>query len=57
MTRCVCPGSFDPLTLGHLDVVERSARLFDEVFAFPGYQLTVDLERLAARRRAQSDED
>lgn len=31
MTRCVCPGSFDPLTLGHLDVVERSARLFDEV--------------------------
>lgn len=28
---CVCPGSFDPLTLGHLDVIERSARLFDEV--------------------------
>lgn len=31
MIRCVCPGSFDPLTLGHLDVIERSARLFDEV--------------------------
>jgi len=27
----VVPGSFDPVTLGHLDVVERSARLFDEV--------------------------
>ena len=31
MTVCVCPGSFDPLTLGHLDVIERSAKLFDEV--------------------------
>ena len=25
------PGSFDPLTLGHLDLIERSARLFDAV--------------------------
>ena len=31
MRRCVCPGSFDPVTNGHLDVVERAARLFDEV--------------------------
>ncbi len=29
--RCVCPGSFDPVTNGHLDVVERAATLFDEV--------------------------
>jgi pantetheine-phosphate adenylyltransferase len=29
--RCVCPGSFDPTTNGHLDVVERAAQLFDEV--------------------------
>jgi pantetheine-phosphate adenylyltransferase len=29
--RCVCPGSFDPVTNGHLDVVERAAHLFDEV--------------------------
>jgi pantetheine-phosphate adenylyltransferase len=27
----VYPGSFDPLTFGHLDVIERSARLFDHV--------------------------
>lgn len=27
----VVPGSFDPVTLGHLDVIERAARLFDEV--------------------------
>ena len=32
MTRiAVVPGSFDPLTLGHLDVIGRAARLFDEV--------------------------
>ena len=29
--RCVCPGSFDPVTNGHLDVVRRAATLFDEV--------------------------
>nr|WP_245528981.1 pantetheine-phosphate adenylyltransferase [Beutenbergia cavernae] len=27
----VCPGSFDPVTLGHVDVVRRAATLFDEV--------------------------
>jgi pantetheine-phosphate adenylyltransferase len=27
----VCPGSFDPVTNGHLDVIERAARLYDEV--------------------------
>ena len=31
MTRAIYPGSFDPLTNGHLDLIERSARLFDEV--------------------------
>ena len=29
--RCVCPGSFDPVTLGHVDVVRRAGALFDEV--------------------------
>lgn len=27
----VVPGSFDPITLGHLDVIERAARMFDEI--------------------------
>lgn len=31
MTKAVCPGSFDPVTLGHLDIIERAARTFDEV--------------------------
>lgn len=29
--RCVCPGSFDPVTNGHLDIIARAAELFDEV--------------------------
>ncbi|MCP9774529.1 pantetheine-phosphate adenylyltransferase [Cyanobium sp. WAJ14-Wanaka] len=29
--RALYPGSFDPLTLGHLDLIERSARLFDSL--------------------------
>ena len=31
MHRCVCPGSFDPVTNGHVDVVRRAVGLFDEV--------------------------
>jgi pantetheine-phosphate adenylyltransferase len=31
MTKACCPGSFDPVTNGHLDVVERACLLFDEV--------------------------
>jgi pantetheine-phosphate adenylyltransferase len=27
----VCPGSFDPVTNGHLDVIERASKLYDEV--------------------------
>lgn len=29
--RCVTPGSYDPITMGHLDVIERATRLYDEV--------------------------
>ena len=31
MRRAVYPGSFDPVTFGHLDVIERSASLVDEL--------------------------
>lgn len=27
----ICPGSFDPVTYGHLDIIQRGARIFDEV--------------------------
>jgi pantetheine-phosphate adenylyltransferase len=29
--RAVCPGSFDPVTNGHLDIIGRASRLYDEV--------------------------
>ena len=31
MRRAVCPGSFDPVTNGHLDIIDRASRLYDEV--------------------------
>ena len=31
MTRAIYPGSFDPATYGHLDIIKRAAALFDEV--------------------------
>ncbi|GLZ32730.1 phosphopantetheine adenylyltransferase [Lentzea sp. NBRC 105346] len=31
MTRAVTPGSYDPVTNGHLDIIERASKLFDEV--------------------------
>ena len=31
MKRALCPGTFDPMTNGHLDVIERAAGIFDEV--------------------------
>jgi pantetheine-phosphate adenylyltransferase len=34
--RVVCPGSFDPVTNGHLDVISRAARLYDEVVVAVG---------------------
>lgn len=36
MRRAVCPGSFDPPTNGHLDIIGRAAALFDEVVVAVG---------------------
>jgi pantetheine-phosphate adenylyltransferase len=30
--RAVCPGSFDPITNGHLDIIARASKLYDEVY-------------------------
>ncbi|MFC7218221.1 pantetheine-phosphate adenylyltransferase [Streptomyces polyrhachis] len=32
MRRAVCPGSFDPITNGHLDIIARASKLYDEVY-------------------------
>jgi len=57
----VVPGSFDPITLGHLDVIERAARLFDEVYVVvvhnpdkPGGLFSAD-ERVAVIEKAVAD--
>ena len=31
MKRVVCPGTFDPITLGHIDIIKRASSIFDEV--------------------------
>ena len=31
MSIAICPGSFDPITLGHLNIIRRTSRIFDEV--------------------------
>lgn len=39
MRRVVCPGSFDPVTNGHLDIISRAAPLHDEVVVAVGANL------------------
>ena len=56
----ICPGSFDPVTHGHLDVIERAAALFDEVIVAVGrnsaknYLFTLD-ERLDLMREVTGE--
>ena len=56
MRRAIYPGSFDPLTNGHLDIIERGCKLFDEiviaVVVNPGKQPMFTLEE----RRAMLEE-
>ena len=60
MRRAVCPGSFDPVTNGHLDIVRRAASLFDEVVVAVGVnaskrRLFTPEERIEMLRRACAD--
>lgn len=40
IVRAVCPGSFDPITRGHLDIIARAAAVFSEVFVAVGRNTT-----------------
>ena len=40
MTIAIYPGSFDPITNGHLDVIVRAAKIFDEVVVIIGNNIT-----------------
>ncbi|MBD8080663.1 pantetheine-phosphate adenylyltransferase [Cellulosimicrobium arenosum] len=59
MTTAVCPGSFDPITLGHLDIVRRAASLFDDVVVAVAHNAAKDAllgpdERVVLARSAVS---
>lgn len=56
MTRAVCPGSFDPVTHGHLDVIERTAELFDEVVVAVGANVSKSALFTPAERVAMLQE-
>jgi pantetheine-phosphate adenylyltransferase len=60
MRRAVCPGSFDPVTNGHIDIFQRAARLFDEVVVAVGVNVSKSRlfsaeERLELLREATAD--
>ncbi|SFZ90990.1 Phosphopantetheine adenylyltransferase [Flaviramulus basaltis] len=61
MKRALFPGSFDPLTLGHYDIIKRGVTLFDEVIVAIGvnadkkYMFSLD-ERKAFIEKAFADE-
>ncbi len=60
-SRCVCPGSYDPITNGHVDIIARAAQLFDEVVVAvlhnPAKEGTFPVEeRMAMIRSAVPDE-
>lgn len=40
MKKCVYPGSFDPITNGHLDVIIRASKIFDEVVVLIGNNIS-----------------
>ena len=52
MIVAVCPGSFDPVTMGHLDIIRRAAKIFDHVVIAVGGNLR-KAPRLSAAERAR----
>ncbi len=57
--KAVCPGSFDPVTSGHIDVIERAARVFGQVIVAVAPNLTKEplftvQERIEMLREATS---
>ena len=40
MKTVICPGSFDPITKGHLDIIQRASRMFDRVIVLVSVNLS-----------------
>ena len=60
MSTAICPGSFDPITLGHLNIIRRTSKIFDRVVVCIMYNSTKTMpmfsvgERVDMVRRAVS---
>lgn len=62
MKTAICPGSFDPVTLGHMDIIRRASRLFDRVIVVVMTNavkspLFTQVERIELLNRAISEEN
>lgn len=60
MTIAVCPGSFDPVTFGHVDIFQRASKLFDKVIILVSVNLAKEAsfsveERMTMIKRVTKD--
>ncbi len=62
MKTAICPGSFDPVTLGHMDIIRRASKIFDKVIVAvmvnPAKKTAFTLdERVALLKKATAEMD
>ena len=58
MTSAVYPGSFDPVTLGHLHIIERTAQIMDHVIVGePGTGYSIEGKRFIQAEKRQDDRE
>ena len=53
MKIAVCPGSFDPITLGHLDIIERASKLFDRVIVLVSFNRSKNKALFSTKERME----
>ena len=57
MRIAICPGSFDPVTKGHLKIIERSAKLFDAVTVLVMVSAGKTTQALSGRKNKEANND
>ena len=53
MSIAICPGSFDPITLGHLNIIRRSSKIFDKVIVCIMYNSTKTSPMFSVEERVE----
>ena len=53
MSVAICPGSFDPITLGHLNIIRRASKIFDKVIVCVMYNSTKTSPMFTIEERTQ----